>query len=517
MKTIKYILAILLMPALFACEDFLDREKLGEETSDVYFNSQEKAIHSVSAAYSDIKDYRFCWAWWAFGETLSDNAVYSGSDGDQAGFEPLKTFNGTPDMGLVTNKWRISYRGINKASQAIEGISAMNDALFASVSIKKRLIAEARFIRAFFHYELVRAYGRIPISDHFIKTASEKIGQSEISDVFAFITSELELAQADLPLKSEYDAADLGRVTKGAAQAYLAKSYMYMKEWDAARDWAKKVIDSKEYSLDPSYAHIFSFDGEHGVESIFEISFYNSETETSAFSNNGNFQTLFMLPRNITYGYGINQPTENLYDAFMAANDPVRMNASLLTTQEVYDIELADLYTALSAAQESGDAAAITKAQTDLQSGKDRLQFNRTGFYNEKMYVHPEKRSSEIRNNPNNIRLMRYAEVLLIYAEASAQVSGGEAEARAKLNMVRDRVQLPDVTASGQALLDAIYLERRLELAGESDRYHDLLRLGKASILPKWSEAKKYWPVPQAEIDVTTGEISQNPGYVGGN
>ena len=516
MSKINYIVGIFLLLLVSSCEDFLVREKLGEETFDVYYNSEEKAVHNVTAAYSDLKDYRFGWTLWAFGETLSDNAVYSGSDGDNAGFEPLKNFNGTPDIHYVTNKWRLCYRGINKASQAMEGIQNMKDDLFSSLALKKRLIAEARFLRAFYHYELVRAFGSVPIVDHWVKTSSEKIGQSSREDVFAFIISELELAAADLPLKSEYATEDLGRITKGAAQAYLAKANLYMENWTEARDWALKVIQSGEYQLDPDYAHVFSFDGEHGMESILEISFHDSETQTSAYRNNGNFQTLFMLPRNITYGYGINQPTEDLNDAFVAANDVVRRDATLLTTDEVFQIELADLYQNLEDAQASGDAGAIADAEAALQEGKDQLTFNRTGFYNEKMYVRPENRATSIRNNANNIRLMRYAEVLLIYAEASAQL-GDENEARTKLNLVRNRAGLPDVTTSGQDLLEAVYTERRLELAGENDRYHDLLRLGRADILPGWTEAKKYWPVPQAEIDLTTGEIEQNDGYVSSN
>ncbi|MBZ4676216.1 MAG: RagB/SusD family nutrient uptake outer membrane protein [Anaerophaga sp.] len=510
----KYILVVALLPLFISCEDFLEKEKLGEETFDVYYNSEEKAVHSVTAAYSDIKDYRFGWTLWAFGETLSDNAIYSGSDGDHAGFELLKNFNGTPDMHYVTNKWRLCYRGINKASQAIEGISQMDDELFSSVELKNRLIAEARFIRAFFHYELVRAFGRVPIVDHWVKSANEKIGQSDRDDVFAFIIDELELAVDDLPLKSEYAPEDLGRVTKGAAQAYLAKANLYIENWGEARDWAFEVIKSDEYDLDPDFAHIFSFDGEHGIESIFEISFHESETESSAFTNNGNFQTLFMLPRNITYGYGINQPTQDLYEAFVDAGDEVRRDATLLTTEEVYHIELADLYDALAAAEESGDAQAIEEAEVALQEGKNRLTFDRTGFYNEKMYVSPENRAAQIRNNGNNIRLMRYAEVLLIYSEACVHTNA-EDEARDKLNWVRDRAGLEDVTASGQDLLEVIYTERRLELAGENDRYHDLVRLDRADKLPGWSESRKYWPVPQAEIDVTTGEIQQNEGYTG--
>ncbi|NOU61835.1 RagB/SusD family nutrient uptake outer membrane protein [Marinifilum caeruleilacunae] len=507
-KSISKVLLVLASGLLLTncSDDFLDQDKLGEETSDVYFNSQEKAVASLTAAYSDLKDYRFGWFFWAFGETLSDNAVYSGSDGDNAGFEPLKTFNGTADAFQVRLKWQLCYRGINKSSQTIEGTEAMDDELFES-GMKARIIAEAKVLRAFYHFELVRAYGRIPVLDHLIRTADEKIGQSEIDDVYTFIISELEAAEPNLPVKSSYAASDLGRITKGFAQGLLAKVNLYAENYDAAKTWAKKVMDSNEYELDPDFAHIFSFDGENGIESVFEIDFIESDTETSAFRNNGNFQTLFQLPRNITYGYGINQPTQELADAFDAAGDIIRKEATLLTTDEVYANEIP---------QEVWDwynvQTDMTVANDSLDQWKATLTFNRTGYYQEKIYVAPENRAASIRNNANNTRVMRYAEVLLMYAEACAQTSDDE-NARVALNEVRSRAGLSDVTASGSALIDAIYAERRLELAGENDRYHDLVRTNRANILPYWTEAKKYWPVPQAEIDNTTGEIIQNPGY----
>jgi len=503
--------------SVMSCSDFLDKKKLGQETSEVYFNSQDKAIHSVTAAYSDLKDYRFGWFQWAFGETLSDNAIYSGSDGDSGGFQPLKDFNGTADMYQVRYKWQLCYRGINKSNQAIEGIEAMNDDLFTTPGLKKRLIAEARFLRAYYHWNLVITFGKVPIVDHLIKTADEKIAPSSVSDVYDFIASDLEAAEADLPLKSEYAASDIGRATKGAADAFLAKVNLYRKNWADAAKWSKKIIDSGEYQLDPNYAHQFSFDGENGMESIFEIQFYDSPTETSAYRNNGNFQTLFQLPRNITYGYGINQPTKNLYNAFMAENDTVRMQATLLDTTEVFHNELADLYTALDQAEQSGDQAAIDQAKADLAAGKTKLTFDRTGFYNQKIYVDPAHRATNIRNNGNNTRVMRYAEVLLMYAEAEQHL-GNDAEALAKMNMVRERVNLPDKNVSGDALLQAIYTERRLELAMENDRYPDLVRTGRANILPNWTKAHEYWPVPQAEVDITSGDVPQNSGYTtGGN
>ncbi|WGU68869.1 RagB/SusD family nutrient uptake outer membrane protein [Capnocytophaga canimorsus] len=175
--------------------------------------------------------------------------------------------------------------------------------------------------------------------------------------------------------------------------------------------------------------------------------------------------------------------------------------ATLLTTEEVYQLEISPEIL------NSGDPEKIEKE-------KAKLEFNRTGLFQKKMYVAPNKRSKQIRNNANNIRMMRYAEILLIYAEAAAETAD-EVAAKMALNQVRLRAGLSEVISTGDALKEAIFNERRLELAGESERYHDLIRTGRANatILPGWSEAKKYWPVPQTEIDNTTGEIEQNSGY----
>lgn len=505
-KNIKIINKIMLIIAtsllLVNCnDDFLDLDKLGEETSNVYFNSQEKAVASLTAAYSELKDYRFSWFYWAFGETLSDNAIYGGSDGDNGGFASLKSFNASTSAWQVRIKWQICYRGINRANQAIEGISKMDDALFTTVAYKNRLIAEAKVLRAFYHFELTRAFGRIPILNHLITTTSEKIGQSEIADVYAFIISDLEASEANLPLRSKQADTEIGRVNKGFAQGLLAKVNLYAKNYEATKKWAKKVIDSGEYQLVSDYNTIFTFAGENNAESIFELQFHISSTQTSAFRNNGNFQTLFMLPRNITYGYGINLPTQNLADAYDAAGDAVRKKATLLTADEVYVLE-------------DKNNVLTTGTPEEIKAYKAELTFNRTGYYQKKMYVLPNKRAAEIRNNGNNIRIMRYSDLLLMYAEACAE-TGDDGTATNALNQVRNRVGLSNVTKTGTELKDAIFNERRLELAGECERYHDLIRTGRANstILPGWSEAHKYWPVPQNEIDQSTGEIIQNEGY----
>ena len=196
----------------------------------------------------------------------------------------------------------------------------------------------------------------------------------------------------------------------------------------------------------------------------------------------------------------------------MAENDTIRMEAAMLDTTEVFHTELVDLYSALDAAEQSGDQTAIDAAKANLVAGKSKLIDDRTGFYNKKIYVAPADRADKIRDNGNNTRVLRYSDVLLMYAEAEYHL-GNEAEALTYMNKVRERVNLPDKNVSGDALLQAIYTERHLELAMENDRYPDLVRTGRANILPGWTQAHEYWPVPQAEVDITSGVVPQNPGY----
>lgn len=494
MKSNKILILIFSIAILASCsEDFLEKNKLGSLTTETFFVSENDAFQSVVAAYSDLKDYRYAWTIWAFGDVLSDDATYSGSDADVQSYALMEDYQYPTDNGRILGRWQILYRGINKANQAIEGISKMDDALFKTQD-KNRLIGEALFLRAYYYHELVRVFGDVVLLDHTSTIADKGAKRAPVADVYTQIENDLKTATKYLPAVNSplfNKTTEAGRVTKGAANALLARVYLYEKKYKECKDACLEVFKDG-YELESDYGYVFSLAGEHCKESIFEIDYYNSSTQSAATTNNGNFQVLMMLPFGTTYGYGINQPTQSLADAFDAAGDVIRKEATLLTPADLQAWESPEDYA--------------------------KLARNRTGYYNQKYYLKPEERATQIRNNPVNIRLIRLSEVYLTYAEACVKgTPEDDITARTYLNKVRERVHLsPNNTETGDVLFNSIINERRLELAMEGHRFFDIVRIGKASTVfstkGNFREGiSNLLPIPQAEIDLNGGTITQNP------
>ena len=491
MNKIKILIVFFLTAFLFGCKkDFLDKKKLGSLTNESFFVQESDAFQAVVAAYSDLKDYRYTWTLWAFGDVLSDDATYSGSDADAQSYAQMEAYNYPTDNGRILGRWQILYRGINKANQAIDGISKMDDKLFKTYN-KNRLLGEALFLRAYYYHELVKVFGDVILFTKTPTIADKQQKRTPVADVYKQIEEDLKTAASYLPAKSQLPVSDLGKATKGAANAMLARVYLYEKKYEECKAACLEVFKDG-YELESDYGYVFTLAGEHCKESIFEINHYNSSTQSAATTNNGNFHVLMMMPFGATYGYGINQPRKSLADAFDAAGDTMRKNATLLTDADIKAWETAADYA--------------------------KLERNRTGYYNQKYYIKPADRAKEIRNNPVNIRLIRLSEIYLTYAEALVKsATPDNVNAREYLNKVRRRAKLEDnTTANGDALFDAILNERRLELAMEGHRYFDMVRTGKAATAFKEKGNFKegisnLMPIPQAEIDMSGGTLTQNP------
>lgn len=490
MKTNK-ILCLFIGLSMFlmnSCDDALDKSKLGSLTTDNFFKTEEEAFQSLTAAYSDMKDYRYTWTLWAFGDILSDDATYSGSDADVSGYARMEAYDYPADNGRILNRYMLCYRAINKANQTIDGINKMDDALF-SVYKKNALLGEALFLRGYFYHELVKCFGDVPLLTATPTVADKGKPRTPKAEVYAQIEVDLNAAAAVLPRRSEVNYADYaGRITQGAAYAMLSRVYLYEEKFDEAKTAALKVIESGDYKLVDDYGYQFTLAGEHSPESILEINHYDSPSQSAATSNNGNFHVLMMMPFGVTYGYGINQPYQALADAFDAIGDTERKDATLLTEDDLKAWESAEDFA--------------------------KLERNRTGYFNQKYYLPPSERSKEIRNNPLNIQLIRLAEVYLNYAEACTRgATKNEGEAKKYLKLLRDRVGLPAITSSGDQLVEDILKERRLELAMEGFRFWDVVRFGKGPQLFKGFVANRdeILPIPQDEIDKNNGIITQNP------
>lgn len=276
MKTNKLIYSLVSILLMAGCsKDFLNKKKLGASTTDTFFPSEVDAFQSVVAAYSDLKDYRYIWTIWAFGDVLSDDATYSGSEADVQSYSQMEKFNYQADNGRLLNRWQILYRGINKANQSIEGISKMTDAQIKA-NVKNRLLAEALFLRAYYYHELVRAFGDVVLLTKVATMEDKTKTRTPVAEVYAQIEKDLIEAAKYLPKKSDLSmSSEAGRITRGAANAMLARVYLYQKKYKDCKDACTEVFKDG-YELEPNYSFVFSLAGEHCKESIFEIDLYLS-------------------------------------------------------------------------------------------------------------------------------------------------------------------------------------------------------------------------------------------------
>lgn len=491
------ILGIIVVATLFySCsDDFMNKSKLGTLTSSSFFVTENDAFQSVVAAYSDLKDYRYTWSIWCFGDVLSEDATYSGSDDDVQAFARMEAYSYPADNARILDRWQTLFRGVNKANQAIDGISSMDATLF-KIQNKNRLLGEAMFLRAYYYHELVLAFGAVPLMTSTPTINDKTLTRTPVDRVYAQIEKDLIAAANYLPAKSTLNmTTDAGRITKAAANAMLSRVYLYEKKYDACKAACKAVFAESDYYLVTNYADVFKLSGEYCSESILEITQYDSPSGASVgtLNNNGNLQSLLMMPFGATYGYGVNQPTVVMAKAYIREGDSIRKHATLLTA----------------------DSLRVWETATNFA----KLTRNRTGYYNRKFYLKPTQRSLNPRNNPTNFRLIRLPEVYLNYAEACAlqpTAGDGEDEARTYLNKVRTRVHLAGKNSTEDALFDDIMLERRLEFGGEGRRYWDMVRTGKAatafvSKATFYPATCNFLPIPQAEIDASAGTITQNP------
>lgn len=473
-----------------SCVD-LDKEPLGSATAGKIDN-EKQAFLRLAAVYSDMKDFRYTWSINAFGDVLSDDATYSGSDNDAATFTLMEDYQYPADHNEILNKYSQTYQCINKANLVIRDFEATDDAMFSEYN-KEQMIGEAKFIRAYSYFELVKTFGGVPLYTSVLELDHKRLGRATTEEVYAAIEKDLEEAATVLPSKSEiknYMTSYAGRITKGAVYAMQTRIYLYQKKYEQVKQAALNLFNlNNEYSLVDDYQSQFLLAGEHCSESILEVNMYNSPTLSSWNVNNGNRHVLMCMPRNLTIGFGVAQPTKSLAEAYDKAGDVIRKNATLLSTEEAIQIEKEAI----------GNTSPVTG--------------DRTGFYNRKLYLKPGERVENMGNNqPLNHKLIRLAEVYLNYAEACALSDNkDEDEARKYLNKVRTRADLSEITSSGDQLFENIMNERHLELGMEGFRFFDIVRVGWGTKVFKNFKAKaEVLPIPQIEIDINKGEIVQN-------
>ncbi|UOY05851.1 RagB/SusD family nutrient uptake outer membrane protein [Muricauda sp. SCSIO 64092] len=466
------VLGLVIFTCLLGCDDFVEEVEIVDPTAEES-GEDFQPIQFVTGVYGRHTDFAYAFSFLGITEIISDNAdkgsapTDTGADKDQ-----LDGLTHTPSSVSIRAMWTQWYKAIGRASLAIEFTENFEP---IDEGLRTRLIGECKFLRALNYFWLVRTFGDLPLQD------VDLIERVPTSEVYAFIEQDLMEAIAALPEKSEYPPQDLGRATRGAAQALLAKVYLYQERWQDAADMANTVMNSGEYDLEPDYATVWRATTENGIESIFEL---QGRGEIIAHGIQQYSSTQGARGPD-GFGWGFNTPSEDLLNAFESENDAIRRDATIIFRGEtLFDGRV-------------------------INPGVENPR------YNEKAYSSLNAGQGD---GDKNIRILRFAEILLIRAEALNEL-GQSSEALVPLNRVRSRVSLPDVTATNQNELRlAIWKERRLELAMEHDRWYDLLRQGRAAEVmnalgfPFEVGKHELYPIPNDQL-IQTPEMRQNPGW----
>lgn len=515
-NNIKYFITLSMLVFLFGCsEEFLDRQPLDQEVSSNFYQTEEDAKEALVAVY-DVLGYQsspgVSWApFVTISDVLSDDSYAGGSDANDGKDEDeLNTFNIPTTSQIVHAIWIKNYIGIYRANLLLEVI----DGITASDEFKIRVIAECKFLRAYFYFELVRFYENIPLLTATIKGPSEySQEQNTPKEVYDQIALDLVEAMDDLP--GTIPSIENGRISKWAAKSLLARVFLfyndvYNTDLNAgsttvnrakALEYLEEVIADSDHALFPDYIQIFKLAGEFSEESIFEVSHGDSPAWWDwgyVRGGEGNLAAQMQGPRvsgsdNWNRGWSFAPVTQNLVDAM---NGDPRLESTVLMQGEL-DGTLNIGY------QHSGYFSRKYSSDVEHWGVDGQFELNRTC----------------------NFRVIRFADVLLMAAEL------GSANAQDYLDQVRDRVNLPSVPAT----LENIYKERRLELALEGIRYFDVIRRGMDYASDELTMVGErgpnfvgdqvifdvtfdpvtngFLPIPQTEVDLSAGAFKQNNGY----
>lgn len=471
----------LIVPSCSKDNDFLDKTPNGTMSTSSFYKTEADAEAAINGAYTILLDF------WlkniAFEkDIISDDAV-KGQGVDLAALTNMDNLNFNATDGTNQTLWSLFYKGVYLSNIVLDYVPAID----MNQAKKDRILGEAHFLRAFYYYNLVIRWGGVPLVSTTINAEGSPT-RASVDDSWNFIKEDLAKATQLLPWKGEYDATNIGRADKGAAYALLGNACLFTEKWQDAFDAFASVINSGDYYLEPEFGNIFKPEFDNGGEVVFET---QCKGEEFAYGNGFNF---WVRPRNGSsiFGLGFCMPTQDLVDAF-EPGDP-RLRYTVIREGDIISDEIPDVPFQAAWAPETG--------------------------YSYGKYVVGVPVGGSAERHEQNLKQIRYAEVLLGYAEAAFR-TGNTGEAVAKVNLVRERARagnnaiLPDVSTSDD-IFAAIVHERRVELALEGKRYFDLVRWNMAEQelgdLGYQSARKGLYPIPQTELDVNPN-LLQNTGF----
>ena len=512
MKTTYFKLLILFMVFTVSCdEDFLERPPLTAPNSGTFYKDEVAATMAVTGVYNGLYDMAHLHQW---EDALTDNERWY-LDGGTALYgglaHALETAVG--NNPYHRRAWNRGYQIIQRANAAIENIEPMTN---ISDDLKSRLIAECKFLRGWAYHFLIWRFGDVPLMLNPTSEQPYLPARTPKAEVVQQIYDDLSEAAEILPVK--WTGANIGRITKGAALGFLAKEYLFNEDWENAETEAKKVMDILDYGLVENYEDLWT----PGIcnntkEGLFEIQYWTSKGE---FASELYYRWLKGEAANTgASGQGWCMVVQDLVNAFENIDgtpfDPTGID--LHTDDNQYENRDPRLKISIfcNGMDYFGQPFKRSWSETD---------------YGWRKYTIAKKDPLLISNTnaPYNWKMLRYAEVLLIYAEAKNETDGPVAEVYDAVNAVRNRAGMPDLpdALSQDEMRERIYNERRVELCSEGTRLEDLIRWRRLKeVMEKkhfnqgvnyqivtFDEFRYLWPIPQQEIDVNPN-LEQNDGY----
>jgi starch-binding outer membrane protein, SusD/RagB family len=481
-------------------KDFLDLKPNNSITDENFYQTQDDAIRATNAIYTPVQGL-YNGAGWQILDIMSDNSVKGGggaNDGPEV--QELDQFTLTSANPMILTYYTQCYQGIQRANIVLDKVPGIPD---VSNEIRNRCLGEAYFLRGYYYYMLVRLFGDVPFYTSPIKLdESFVIPRTPAETIYTSIYSDLRTAGTLLP-KTRYAGDDRGRVNAWAAKgmlasAYLTRSYITPALKDSAAKYALEVINSGIHRLTTNYADNYDYTRENNEEALFQVQYRNGTQEFS-FYGQGAVMNTFMAPRaqNIvpSSGYGFNVPTPEFVAKYERSTNGQIIDGRRAATMWMPGDRFGDY---------------VQPAQ---------LEGSPNGYNVRKYFIsitRPDQDGGGWRS-ALNVNVLRYAEVLLIAAEAK-----GASEGLQYINQVRTRAGLANLQTglSDADYLEKIYTERQLEMSFEMNRWFDLIRHPSPTYMVSTMNAQglaardihKLMPIPQTERDKNPN-LTQNPGY----
>ncbi|UXX81037.1 RagB/SusD family nutrient uptake outer membrane protein [Reichenbachiella carrageenanivorans] len=513
-KYLRYSLAITIAFGLNACGDFLTEENPNSPNTESYYKVEAELVQAVNGTYATLQRQNLY-------KRQYNTIGYLGGDffpTDGAGsWSTLYYFDINPNTSdFVSSSWPDLYLGVARANNALEVLEAASDDVI-SPEKKARLLGEAHFLRGLFYFHLVTIYGSVPYIDHVVKDKTDaefKPAKVDVAVLWDKIEEDFETAVTLLPKFDAYEGEDIGRASKGSAQGFLGKAHVYQKDWAAAVTVLGDLVNSPAvygaYDLVPNYSDNFTAVNENNVESLFEVQFVNGfGFEWGGDDNGGDTEGGMFGTHFSPYQFGNARPSDEVnafFDANLTGTD-VRRFYTIARVGDDWNGQT--VY--LSDDETTGDAP-------DGEPAFSPRIRNSGGDSGIRKYV--DGTAEPNLNSDNNIRLMRFADVLLLYAEALNN-TGSTSAAYGPLNRVRTRAGATALTAGSDenALAAQIKTERRLELTFEGFRFLDMVRWGdiggSTSFTDRGFEANKHETLPIPASDLLVNEnLKQNDAYL---